>query len=72
MTLCCSSYYSTTQNGPYAKLFNFKGAGGPMFKTCQCAPSSLNLHVKVDFPHRLCINKLQITHAWVTIEMYGE
>ena len=27
---------------------------------------------KVDFPHRLCISKLQITHAWVTIEMYGE
>ena len=25
----------------YSKLFkiiNFKGAGGPMFKTCQCAP----------------------------------
>ena len=27
---------------------------------------------KVDFPHRLCISKLQITHAWVIIEMYGE
>ena len=25
---------------------------------------------KVDFPHRLCISKLQITHAWVIIEMY--
>ena len=28
-------------NGPYPKLFkisNFKGAGGPMFKTCQYAP----------------------------------
>ena len=25
---------------------------------------------KVDFPHRLCISKLQITHAWVIIEMH--
>ena len=21
-----------------SKISNFKGAGGPMFKTCQCAP----------------------------------
>ena len=26
---------------------------------------------EVDFPHRLCISKLQIAHACVTIEMYS-
>ena len=41
-------------NGPYAKLFkiiNFKGAGGPMFKTCQCAPYIAVMTISKFEPH---------------------
>ena len=41
-------------NGPYAKLFkiiNFKGAGGPMFKTCQCAPYIAVMTISEFEPH---------------------
>ena len=41
-------------NGPYAKLFkiiNFKGAGGPMFKTYQCAPYTAVMTISEFEPH---------------------
>ena len=63
----------------YFKIINFKGAGGPMFKTCQCAPyiavmtiSEFEPHSRVKHAQRLTfpINfVLQITHACITIEM---
>ena len=42
------------ENGPYAKLFkiiNFKGAGGPMLKTCQCAPYIAVMTISEFEPH---------------------
>ena len=44
-------------NGPYAKLskiiqnYYFKGAGGPMFKTCQCAPFIAVMTISEFEPH---------------------
>ena len=38
----------------YLKLFkiiNFKGAGGPMFKTCQCAPYIAVMTISEFEPH---------------------
>ena len=39
----------------YSKLFkiiiNFKGAGGPMFKTCQCAPYIAVMTISEFEPH---------------------
>ena len=38
----------------YSKLFkiiNFKGAGGPMFKTCQCAPYIAVMIISEFEPH---------------------
>ena len=38
----------------YPKLFkiiNFKGAGGPMFKTCQCAPYIAVITISEFEPH---------------------
>ena len=51
-----------SNNGPYAKLFkiiNFKGAGGPMFKTCQCAPyiAVMSLNLIAGSIHELCMLK---------------
>ena len=39
----------------YPKLFkiiNFKGAGGPMFKTCQCAPYIAVMTISKFEPHK--------------------
>ena len=46
------------------KIINFKGAGGPMFKTCQCAPyiavmtiSEFEPHTVEGSIHELCMLK---------------
>ena len=33
------------------KIINFKGAGGPMFKTCQCAPYIAVMTISEFEPH---------------------